>query len=302
MDGTILLKRTRNDPFARVPKEILDDEKLSWKAKGILSYLLSKKDGWKARTTDLVNHGTDGRDAVRSGLSELIEAGYAMWQTLRGGDGLLMGKVLIISDTRETLTEGREIRTESRKIPLSENPTVGKDNTNKNDRETRIIGIKSEAPDQLALTADFGPEKNPHTEFIEGYCKLYEQHFGGKYLFSGAKDSAAAKRLLKSGVPIAEALRVVGDAFTRTGYPWDSATTIASLVSNWARLLAAGKKQAKPSRHILVRQIEALESEIAQHPANHEYVGALKNPTQAQYDQLDGMKKQLREIKRQLYT
>lgn len=69
--------RKTPDPFARVSKTILDDDRLSWRAKGIAAYLVGKPDGWKLRVTDLVKHGTDGKHAIRAALNELREFGYA---------------------------------------------------------------------------------------------------------------------------------------------------------------------------------------------------------------------------------
>ena len=54
----------------------LRDPRLSWKAKGLAAYLLSKPPGWKIWTSDLIRRSTDGRDAVLSGLAELEQCGY----------------------------------------------------------------------------------------------------------------------------------------------------------------------------------------------------------------------------------
>lgn len=54
----------------------VDNENLSYKALGILTYLMSKPDGWEANETDISRRHTDGASAVRSGVKELIDAGY----------------------------------------------------------------------------------------------------------------------------------------------------------------------------------------------------------------------------------
>lgn len=58
-------------------KEYLKDARLSWKAKGILAFLLSKPGlecNWM--TEDLVKQSKDGKEAVYSGINELIKFGY----------------------------------------------------------------------------------------------------------------------------------------------------------------------------------------------------------------------------------
>jgi DNA-binding MarR family transcriptional regulator len=50
-----------------------DDKNLSWKAKGLLGYLIKKP---KATITDLIKASKDQRTAVHTGLNELKKDGY----------------------------------------------------------------------------------------------------------------------------------------------------------------------------------------------------------------------------------
>lgn len=108
-------------------------------------------------------------------------------------------------------------------------------------------------------------------EFIDGYCRLYELHFGGKYMFQGAKDGNAIKRFLDYGYPVNEALEILQDSFTRTGFPYDGTTTIASFVSMWPHLLAAKAKRDKPrvlNKFELRQKMDIVKMMIARHPHN----------------------------------
>ncbi|MFB6272166.1 MAG: hypothetical protein ABEL51_04630 [Salinibacter sp.] len=69
-------QKDRDHPFVILDKTGLDDPRLSWKAKGLLAYLISKPDDWQVRLHELINASTDGRDATKSGLAELDECGY----------------------------------------------------------------------------------------------------------------------------------------------------------------------------------------------------------------------------------
>lgn len=73
----------RESPFVQIDKHVFEDPNLSFKAKGILGYLLSRPDNWSANVTDLINHSPDGEYAVRSGLKELIQNGYVVRRTER---------------------------------------------------------------------------------------------------------------------------------------------------------------------------------------------------------------------------
>lgn len=64
------------DNFARISNAALRDERLSWKARGLLGYLMSHSEGWQTSVLRLARVGPDGRDSVRAGLAELIQHGY----------------------------------------------------------------------------------------------------------------------------------------------------------------------------------------------------------------------------------
>ncbi len=66
----------RPDTYTVVDNDILRNHALSFKARGILAYLLSMPDHWVCRVNHLATVGPDGRDAVRTGLRELEDYGY----------------------------------------------------------------------------------------------------------------------------------------------------------------------------------------------------------------------------------
>lgn len=72
----IIRVNKKDDPYVRIDKHFINDPALSLKAKGIMTYLLSKPDGWHVRIGDLVNQNKDGEKAVRSGIHELIDSRY----------------------------------------------------------------------------------------------------------------------------------------------------------------------------------------------------------------------------------
>ena len=71
----IRIQKKQNN-FVMLDKGFIDDDRLSFKAKGILTYLLSKPDNWKVIVKDLINHSADGKAAIYSGLKELQKHGY----------------------------------------------------------------------------------------------------------------------------------------------------------------------------------------------------------------------------------
>ena len=83
----VIRVRTRPNNFVMIDKTFLEDERLSFKAKGILAYLLSKPDNWKVIVGNLVKYSKDGKSAVYAGLKELKECGYYVKTPIRSEDG-----------------------------------------------------------------------------------------------------------------------------------------------------------------------------------------------------------------------
>ena len=77
-------------------RELWTDTQVSWKAKGILLYFLTHPDAVITQA-DLVQAGVDGREAVRSGLRELVEAGYLRLEQTRDR-GRIVGQRYVVAD------------------------------------------------------------------------------------------------------------------------------------------------------------------------------------------------------------
>jgi len=73
---SILRVSKGENPYTPIRRETLQDNSLSWEARGVLAYLLSKPDKWQVRVTDLVRQGPGGRDRMRRILKELEAAHY----------------------------------------------------------------------------------------------------------------------------------------------------------------------------------------------------------------------------------
>lgn len=76
MSKNIVRTSKRENPFVMIDHRPLNDDNLSWQAKGLLAYLLSKPDNWTVIVADLVKRATNGRDSVNSILKELEQKGY----------------------------------------------------------------------------------------------------------------------------------------------------------------------------------------------------------------------------------
>ena len=75
---TTIIRRAKGkeNPYAQISRQALQDKKLSWQATGMLSYLLSLPITWEINLQDLINRKPNGKHSTRTILNELIENGY----------------------------------------------------------------------------------------------------------------------------------------------------------------------------------------------------------------------------------
>lgn len=120
--GIIRVRKTKN--YASIDNAAIEDDLISWKARGILCYLLSRPDCWQVRMCELEKRSKrDGRESVRSGIQELMRAGYIRREKRRGTDGKII----------EWTYEVRE----KPSVPQAGIPTVGNPSINKTEVEKK---------------------------------------------------------------------------------------------------------------------------------------------------------------------
>ncbi len=65
-----------------------NDDALTWAARGLMGYLLSKPDGWETRNSDLIARGPAGEHKLSRMLKELKDRGYMHRYRRNAGGGL----------------------------------------------------------------------------------------------------------------------------------------------------------------------------------------------------------------------
>ena len=137
------VKKNADNPFVMIDRRPIENPKLSWKAKGILAYLLSRPDNWVVRLGDLVKHSPDGAFSVRGAIKELRNAGHITYQVDRE-NGHIKQWILIVHEI--PLLRGNQ---------QVENQQVENLMLNNNDlNETDLTNIGADAP-SLALPLDW---------------------------------------------------------------------------------------------------------------------------------------------------
>ncbi len=85
----------------------LRDKRLTLKAVGLLSKMLSFNDGWKFSTNGLAAICKEGPDAIRSALNELEDNGYLVRQRQRDSKGRISNTVFDIYEEPQGRTQVR---------------------------------------------------------------------------------------------------------------------------------------------------------------------------------------------------
>ena len=62
--------------YTVVHNELIEDQRLTWRARGILVFLLSKPDHWRTTAAYLASQSPEGIYAVRAALQQLELVGY----------------------------------------------------------------------------------------------------------------------------------------------------------------------------------------------------------------------------------
>lgn len=96
-----MIIKNRKTNFAQVSNILLNDKRLSWKAKGVMSYIMGLPDGWKLHPRELVSHAKDGRDSMYNALNELIKYGYIKRIIRRNDKGVIIDTDYYCSDEGE---------------------------------------------------------------------------------------------------------------------------------------------------------------------------------------------------------
>jgi DNA-binding MarR family transcriptional regulator len=74
----MIIKSKHRADFFQMNKSPIQDPGLSWDAKGLLVYLLSRPEDFEVRLRDLFTRSASRRVATQSALNELIAAGYVV--------------------------------------------------------------------------------------------------------------------------------------------------------------------------------------------------------------------------------
>lgn len=149
-DSVIVRRKVRRD-FTTLDNGLIRDPRLSWKALGLLVYLLSLPGNFRLHLSFLAKQRKSGRDATRSGLKELEDAGYLSIERSHDSGGRFAATIWHVTDDPKSSAQPNSAPYSDNpytvipnaEFPLSENTTLINTNTKQELKEKRTTTTKS---------------------------------------------------------------------------------------------------------------------------------------------------------------
>lgn len=114
-----IIRKKQKERFSIVDNKVIEDKRLSFKARGLLIYMLSKPDDWKFYTDELAKRSSkDGVSAIKSALNEIENAGYLTRKQEHRKNGQFASQDWILTDTSTIPPQVEK--------PLADKPLAGK--------------------------------------------------------------------------------------------------------------------------------------------------------------------------------
>lgn len=170
-----ILRRHLSTGYTVLPTAALEDSRLSFRARGILAFLIAKPDDWKVRAESIAKAGKEGRDAVQGALRELRNCGYYRVVTERLPDGTLTRITEVYDTAQEWAAEeySRQVcRRVGRRLKRETEAAAGRDGEGGEKTEDGFSGVGSPGVGEPAAGSpgflvsnqnQYPQEKNPPT-------------------------------------------------------------------------------------------------------------------------------------------
>lgn len=203
--------------FTSVSRETIGDSSLSFRARGVLVWLLDKPDDWRADSSTIARAGKEGREAVRTALRELEDAGYLVRRKVQGDGGRWVTEVEV---------HERPVKSTDAQEPDPGFQLTDAQETDAREPDLRFAGRSTE---ELRLITE---TEGTHTSDLPGPSldELFEEFWAACPKRTGKGEARKAyERALKRATPAAilagmvryaEETRGTEPRFLKTPGPW----------------------------------------------------------------------------------
>lgn len=201
MGETYFIKKKKESNYTQIANTCVKDERLSWKEKGLHTYLMTLPSDWKIYMTEIVKHSRDGKAALYSALQGLEKFGYLKRIRKRDENGRFENLVYMVYE-EPSLAENEE--------PLSENPEVEKPNTEECNSDNQPVPITNTLPNtnniqkteqtNSSSVKDDSEADNTQTVSESVFINIIKGLFDDEYPFDRNFEADVYKRLSNSNI------------------------------------------------------------------------------------------------------
>jgi len=180
MSELIRLEQKLHKGFKTICLEPIENPALSWKAKGLHTYLISRPPGWKLWYKDLEQRATEGKSAIGSAVKELQEAGYLRIERRTDEAGKVVGSRWIVAQSPDLMSVEGEPYTDNQDtvepytdFPDTDNPDTDFPDTD-NPLHSSYEGLRSitSTSEQKPPSAQPRMKREDMTRLTETYAQL----------------------------------------------------------------------------------------------------------------------------------
>ena len=193
------VRNMQDVPFAMVERDVLQNDHLSLKAKGLYALMVSYPKDWTFNLRHLSTVSTDAIHATRSAFTELAEAGLVVQRELRDANGKFNGTEYVVTGLR---------------LSAHGKPAYGKSAYGKSQPTNKIDTNKQSTNKQKNNLSQ--------KESIKKLRDAYNQNRGRlpEALASGQRDTALAKLIKNEGLEAAITKVSAATAFVASDSFW----------------------------------------------------------------------------------
>ena len=189
---TYFVKQHRKENFTILDNTCIRDNQLSWKSKGLHTYLMSLPEDWKICLSDLIKRSIDGRDSVTSAIRELESRGYIQRDVQRTEKGCFKNFCYMVFESP------KEQSAEKCEQPFTENPKTDNPISDKPYSENPLLLTTNKLNTDKQRTELTNPESEKVSESV--FVNIIKSLFGGEYPFDKNFEEAVCKHLADAGI------------------------------------------------------------------------------------------------------
>jgi hypothetical protein len=151
--------------FTQIHNAWVRDPNITYKAKGLLTYLLSHEVGYTITIGQIIRESGDGKQSVRSALEELIKAGYLETKRTTDARGYNAGLAYFIKDPNSPKSEN----------PTLDNPTLDNQTALENNLTKKTIKQEKPTDNDFEKFWNLYPKKVAKADALKAWNKAIKR-------------------------------------------------------------------------------------------------------------------------------